>query len=92
VSDSVGVILIASGGVAVLVTAFLLRTVLPAVAVFALLAAGSVIVGAGALVVQDGVTAADRVVTLVALAVLGPAHVRVVLGPFGARRREASAT
>jgi hypothetical protein len=61
------------------------------VLVFVLVGAFSVLVGAGALVVQEHVTTADWVVTLAALAVLGPAHVRFLLGPFGPSARPATA-
>lgn len=82
-SDAGGVILIVAGALGVLVTAFLLRRRLPAPAVFVLAAVFSVTLTGGALVVQDRVTTADWVVALTAMAVLGPAHVRVLLGPFG---------
>jgi len=41
------------------------------------------LVGVGALAVQDHVTTADWIVTLAALALLGPAHARFLLGAFG---------
>jgi hypothetical protein len=91
VNVGTGVALIAAGGVGVLVTAFVLRTLLPSVAVAVLLAACSVAVGAGALGVQEHAGTADWVVTLGSLAVLGPAHVRIVLGPFGRRGAGAAA-
>ena len=82
-SDAGGVILIVAGALGALVTAFLLRRRLPAAVVFVLAAAFSVTVGAGALVVQDRVTTADWIVALTAFAVLGPTHMRFLLGPFG---------
>ena len=82
-SDTAGVVLIVVGAIGVAATAFLLRRRLPAVVVFVLVAGFSVAVAAGALVVQDHVTTTDWVVALVAVALLGPAHVRFLLGPFG---------
>ena len=81
--DAGGVALIVAGSVGVAVGAFALRRRLPPVLEYVLLAACSVLVGAGALVVQDHVTTADWIVTLVLLAVLGPAHIRFLLGTFG---------
>ena len=85
-NEGTAVALIVVGGLGVLATAFVLRTRLPAVAVAVLLAASSVAVGAGALGVQEHAGTADWVVTLGSLAALGPAHVRIVFGPFGRRR------
>jgi hypothetical protein len=82
-SDGAGIALIAAGVAGLALTAFVLRRRLPAAVVFALAAAFSVAWGAGALVVQDHTTTADWVVTLVAFGVLGPAHARFLLGPFG---------
>ncbi len=81
--DSGGVVLIVVGSAGVVLTAFVLRRRLPAALVYVLLAAGSVALGAGALVVQDHVTTADWIVTLALLAAMGPAHVRFLLGAFG---------
>jgi len=75
--------MIAGGAAGVAVTAFVLRRRLPSPVVFVLVGAFSILVGVGALVVQDQVTRADWIVTVAALAVLGPAHVRFLLGPFG---------
>jgi hypothetical protein len=72
-----------AGGAGVLLTAFVLRRRLPPALVYAVLAAWSVVLGVGALVVQDHVSTADWIVTLAALAVLGPAHARFLLGAFG---------
>jgi len=83
-SDGAGVAMIAAGAAGVALAAFVLRRRLPSAAVFVVIGVFSVVVGAGALIVQDHVTRADWIVTLSALAVLGPAHVRFLLGPFGA--------
>ena len=82
-SDGAGVAMIVAGAAGVALGSFVLRRRLPAPAVFVLLGACSVAVGIGALVVQDHVTTADWIVTLAALALLGPVHVRFLLGPFG---------
>jgi hypothetical protein len=82
-SDSAGVVLIVVGTAGVLSTAFVLRRRLPASVVYVLLGAWSMLVGVGALAVQDHVTTADWIVTLAALALLGPAHARFLLGAFG---------
>jgi hypothetical protein len=84
----VGVVLIVVGALGVVVCGFRLRTKLPAPVVFVLIAGFSVLLTAGALVVQDRTTTADWIVALTAMALLGPAHVRVLLGPFGPRGRE----
>jgi hypothetical protein len=82
-SDTAGVVVIVVGAAGVALTSFVLRRRLPSVVVFGLVSVFSVAVGIGALVVQDHVTTADWIVALTALAVLGPAHVRFLLGPFG---------
>jgi len=82
-SDAAGVALIVAGFAGVLVVGFALRRRLPAAAGFVLLAVFSVAAGAGALVVQDHVGVADWIVTLTAMALLGPVHMRFLAGPFG---------
>ena len=82
-SDTGGVVLIVAGSAGVLLGAFVLRRRLPASLVYLLLAVSSVLVGAGSLVVQDHVTTADWIVTLALLALLGPVHVRFLMGEFG---------
>ena len=81
--DASGVVLIVAGFAGVLLVGFALRRRLPAGVGFVLLAVFSVAAGAGALVVQDHVTTADWIVTLVPVALLGPVHVRFLVGPFG---------
>jgi hypothetical protein len=82
-SDGAGVALIVGGTAGVAVTGFLLRRRLPGAVVFVLVAACSVALTAGALIVQDHTTTTDWVVAVAAMALLGPAHVRFLLGPFG---------
>jgi len=84
-SDGAGIARIAAGVVGLALTVFLLRRRLPAAVVFVLAAGFSVSWGAGALVVQDHTTTTDWVVTLAAFALLGPAHARFLVGPFGPR-------
>ncbi|MDP9340983.1 MAG: hypothetical protein M3Q23_02505 [Actinomycetota bacterium] len=85
-SDGTGVALIAAGGLLVLAVAFVLRRRLPGRAVFGLAAAASLAIGAGSLLVQSNVSAAEWALTLAAMFLLGPAHIRVVMGPFGPPR------
>lgn len=82
-SDGAGVAMIVGGALGVLAVSFLLRRRLPAVVGLVLVGGFSVLVAAGALVVQDHTTTADWVVALTAMAVLTPVHMRVLLGPFG---------
>ena len=81
--DAAGVAMIVVGFAGALVVGFGLRRRLPAAVGFALLVVFSLVAGAGALVVQDHVTKADWIVTLTAVGVLGPAHLRFLAGPFG---------
>jgi len=86
VNEGLGVALIVGGAVVILAVAFLLRTRLPGRVVFALAAAAGVAIGAGALLVQSQVSPVEWAVTLAALALLGPAHVRIMFGPLGRRQ------
>jgi len=90
VSAGLGVALIVAGGLLVLAVAFVLRVRLRGRAVFALAAAASLAIAAGELVVQSHVSAAEWTLTLVAMFLLGPAHIRIVMGPFGRPRSAAS--
>jgi hypothetical protein len=83
--DPLGVSLAIAGAVAALVVALFLRTALSSGLVAVLLAISGIILGAGSLLVQERADTADWFVTLSLLALLVPAHVRIVLGPFGAR-------
>lgn len=62
------------------------RRRLPAVAVASALAACGVGIGWGGMLLQPDPSAGEFVAAVVLLAVLVPAHVRIVLGPFGPRR------
>jgi hypothetical protein len=75
----------ASSAVAV-ATAFLLRPRLAAGAVTLILAAAGAGIGWGGILLQADPSAGELVAAVAMLAVLVPAHVRIVLGPFGPRR------
>ena len=81
--DGTGVLLIVAGVAVSVAVGLWVRTVALAPVVFVLAAVGGAAVGLGALVVQDRVLAADWVVVTAAMALLGPAHIRIVLGRFG---------
>ncbi len=77
---------IVSASVAIgLVTAFLLRTRLPARVVLALLAACGAGIAWGGMLLRRDPSTGEVALTLILLAVLVPSHVRIVLGPFGPR-------
>ena len=78
-----GAALIVLGGAVGVVLALVLRTSMPGPAVWAGLALAGLAVGAGALLVQRGVTAADWVMGLCVLGAGTPVHVRLVFGRFG---------
>jgi len=87
--DAVGIALIVAGSAVGLVTSFVLRTMWPAPVVALVLIVCGLAVGAGALLVMKHASATNWAVTLVLMAFLVPAHVRVVLGPFGRPARSA---
>ncbi|HEX2026194.1 MAG TPA: hypothetical protein VHH92_07345 [Actinomycetota bacterium] len=78
-----GTWIVVVSAVVALVTGFLLRTRMPAVAVAVVLVAAGAGVGWGGLLLQEDATVAETIITVVAMAVLVPAHVRIVLGRFG---------
>ena len=84
-----GAWIVAAAGAVGLMTAFLLRQRLPSIAVTAILAAVGAGLGWGGMLLQDDPSPGEFIAAVVLLAVLVPAHVRIVLGPFGPRRREA---
>jgi hypothetical protein len=75
-----------STGVA-LTTAMLLRTRAPAWLVVVLLGAAGAGMGWGGMLLRPDPSAGEVVAAAVGLAVLVPAHVRVVIGAFGPRAR-----
>lgn len=83
---SVGVWLVTvSAGVALFV-AFLLRRRLSSLMVAALLTLAGAGLGWGGMVVQADPSTGEFVAAVAGLAFLVPAHVRIVLGPFGPPR------
>ena len=79
--------MLVTGSVVASITAFMLRTRLPGPIVALVLLACGVALGVGGLTVQDEVSTTEWVLAPLAMAALAPVHVRVVLGPFGPRRR-----
>ena len=77
---------IVSASVAIgLVTAFLLRTRLPARVVLALLAAAGAGIAWGGMLLRADPTPGEVAGAVAVLAALVPAHVRIVLGPVDPR-------
>jgi hypothetical protein len=68
-------------------TGFWLRTRVPASLVAALLAGGGAAIGWGGMLLQSEPPVSQIVFAVVTLAVLVPFHIRVVVGPFGPKRR-----
>jgi hypothetical protein len=85
-SDPEGTWFVVVGAVLAVVTSFGLRTRLPAPVVAALLVVAGATIGWGGMLLQSDPPMSQTVLTVVALAVLVPFHVRVVVGPFGPRR------
>lgn len=83
---SIGESLIVAGTAGALVTAFLLRTRMPGVLVAAALTLAGVGLGWGGMLVQPDPSTGEVIAAVAALAFLVPAHVRIVLGPFGPQR------
>jgi hypothetical protein len=77
--------LVAVSAVAALATAFFLRTRLHPTTVVVLLAATGGALGWGAMLLQPHPSIGEVVAAVAILAILVPAHVRIVLGPFGPR-------
>jgi hypothetical protein len=69
-----------------LVMAFVLRNLLPAMVVVLVLAACGAGIAWGGMLLRPDPSAGEVVAAVVVLAALVPAHVRIVLGPFGPRR------
>jgi hypothetical protein len=86
VNDGAGVTLIVAGSVLSLLTLFVLWRRLPVPAAFVLLAVSGTAIGAGALLVQEGVGPGDWALTLIVLGTLTPLHGRLVFGRPGALR------
>ena len=84
-----GVVLIALSGAFMLVTAFGLRTRAPALVGILLLALAGTGFGWGVMLLLPDPSAGEWVASVALLAVLTPAHVRIVLGRFGPSARGA---
>jgi hypothetical protein len=69
-----------------LVLAFVLRNLLPAMVVALALAVCGAGIAWGGMLLRPAPPAGEVVAAVVVLAALVPAHVRIVLGPFGPRR------
>ncbi len=78
-----GVSLIVAGVAVGLVVVLGLRTRLPRLMVASALALAGASVGAGGLLVQARVTGLDWILTIAALGLALPLHVRLVFGRFG---------
>lgn len=74
----------AAAAVALLVT-FVLRTRLPAPVTIPLMVAASSALAWGGMLLQGDPPAYEVVLAVVAMAVMGPLHVRIVIGPYGPR-------
>jgi hypothetical protein len=75
---TLGIVLIALGGVAAVALCAGWRY-LRLTAALALMAVAAAVLGAGELLVQDGVTPAEWIVTLAVFAILAPAQAHLVL-------------
>ena len=81
-----GTWLTAASAVLALTMAFVLRQRLPAAAVAGSLLLAGVGIGWGGMLLQPAPSTGEVVAAVVMLAFLVPAHVRIVLGPFGPQR------
>jgi hypothetical protein len=80
-----GAWLVAISAAVALGTALLLRRKLPSAAVAFLLGLAGAGMAWGAMLIQPDPSIGELVSAVAILAVLVPAHVRIVLGPFGPR-------
>jgi hypothetical protein len=84
-----GVVLIILAGAVVLLTAFVLRTRTPAVVGISLLALAGAGFGWGVMMLRPDPSMGEWIAAAGLLAILTPAHVRIVLGRFGPAARGA---
>ena len=73
-----------AAAVALLVT-FVLRTRLPAAVTIPLMVAASAALAWGGMLLHEDTSGFEVVLAVAAMAVMGPLHVRIVLGPYGPR-------
>jgi hypothetical protein len=78
-----GVALIVSSCVVLLIVSFALRPRAPVVLSLGLASLAGASLAGGALLVQPHASAADWAIAVPAMAALAPAHIRILLGPFG---------
>ena len=90
--DPLAIALVAAGAVLLLICSLWLRRRVSSRVMWAALAFGSLLCGAGMLVALDSTRAVNWVVVLLGLGVLGPIHFRALLGPFGPPAPVSSAT
>ncbi len=83
---SFDVALIAASAALALVGAFVLRRRLPTPAVAIVLALAGAGLGVGGMLLQPDPSTVEIAAAVTILTVVVPAHVRIVLGPFGPRR------
>jgi hypothetical protein len=81
-----GAWLAAASAAVAIVTALLLRRRLAPLAVIGLLALAGAGLGWGGMLIQPDPSTVELVAAVAMLAFLVPAHVRIVLGPFGPAR------
>ena len=77
-------LVIGAGAVAVL-TVFVLRSRAPAALSISLMTAASAALAYGGMLLRQDPSTAEVALAVAAMAILGPAHVRIVLGPYGPR-------
>ena len=85
-----GVVLLVSSSALMALTAFVLRTRVPAAMGVLLLAAAGGAFGWGVLLLQPDPSVGESVAAVGLLTILTPAHVRIVLGRFGPSARGAT--
>jgi hypothetical protein len=78
-----GTWLVVASAVVAISTALVLRTRLPAWFVLALLAGSGAGVGWGGMLLRADPSAGEAIAAVAGLAILVPAHVRIVIGSFG---------
>lgn len=77
-----GLAIVIAAGVVALVTALVLRTRLPAPVTVTLMILASVALAWGGMLLRHDPSTGETVLAVLSMALLGPAHVRIVLGPY----------
>ena len=78
--------IVAVAAVAAFAGAFALRTRAPSLIVAGILASAGAGVGWGGMLIQPAPSTGEFIAAVAIMAVMLPAHVRIVIGPFGPRR------